>query len=223
MSDKLHIVAFKATIVAMNATSSRADASSLLFPASYRRQVLSLLLLHPDRKLHVREIARVTHTMPGTLNKELTRLHGAGLLNRERVGNQVQYSANRSHQIYPELAAILRKTVGLADVLIEALAPLARDVKLAFIFGSIARGTETARSDVDLLIVGGSDFGSVVEALHPTQQPLGREINPKVFSAREWKAKLRSKDSFVRDILAQPKIFLIGNGDELAELGRRKP
>ncbi len=201
----------------------RADASSLLFPASYRRQVLSLLLLHPERKLHVREIARLTRTAPGTLNKELTRLHEAGLLNRERVGNQVQYSANRSHQIYPELAAILRKTVGLANVLIEALAPLARDVKVAFVFGSIARGNETAGSDVDLLIVGGLDFGSVVEALHPTQQQLGREINPKVFSVREWRAKLRSKDSFVREILAQPKIFLIGDDDELTELGRRKP
>ena len=201
----------------------RADASSLLFPASYRRQVLSLLLLHPERKLHVREIARLTRTAPGTLNKELTRLHEAGLLNRERVGNQVQYSANRSHQIYPELATILRKTVGLADVLIEALAPLARDVKVAFVFGSIARGNETAGSDVDLLIVGGLDFGSVVEALHPTQQQLGREINPKVFSVREWRAKLRSKDSFVREILAQPKIFLIGDDDELTELGRRKP
>ena len=206
----------------MKATSPRGDTSALLFPASYRRQVLSLLLLHPERKLHVREIARLTRTTAGTLNKELTRLHEAGLLNRERVGNQLQYSANRSHQIYPELAGILRKTVGLADVLVEALAPLARDVKVAFVFGSIARGTETAGSDADLLLIGTLDFGSVVDALHPAQQQLGREINPKVFSVREWKAKLRSKDSFVREIMAQPKIFLIGSEDELAELGRPK-
>lgn len=206
----------------MKATAHRSDASSLLFPASYRRQVLSLLLLHPERRLHVREIARLTGTAAGTLNKELTRLHEVGLLNRERVGNQVQYSANRSHQIYPELAGILRKTVGLADVLIEALTPLANEVKVAFVFGSIARGTETTGSDIDLLIIGGWDFGSVVDGLHPAQEQLGREINPKVFSAREWKAKLRSRDPFVREVLAQPKIFLIGTEDELAELGRRK-
>jgi len=207
----------------MKATLCRASASSLLFPAGYRRQVLSLLLLHPERRLHVREIARLTRTTAGTLNKELMRLHEAGLLNRERVGNQVQYSANRSHQIYPELVGILRKTVGLADVLIEALTPLAHAAKVAFVFGSMARGAETTGSDVDLLIIGEADFGSVVDALHPAQQQLGREINPKVFSVREWKSKLRSKESFVSEIMAQPKIFLIGSDNELAELGRRKP
>ena len=87
----------------------------------------------------------------------------------------------------------------------------------------MARGAETTGSDVDLLIIGEADFGSVVDALHPAQQRLGREINPKVYSVREWRAKLRSKDSFVSEIIAQPKIFLIGSDDELAELGRRKP
>jgi len=207
----------------MKATSQRVTASSLLFPAGYRRQVLSLLLLHPERSLHVREIARLTRTTAGTLNKELVRLHEAGLLNRERVGNQVQYSANRSHQIYPELAGILRKTVGLADVLIQALTPLAREIKVAFVFGSMARGSENTGSDVDLLIIGEVDFGSVVDTLHPVQQQLSREINPKVFSVSEWKTKLRSKDSFVNEIVIHPKIFLIGSDDELAELGRRKP
>jgi predicted nucleotidyltransferase len=193
-----------------------------LFPAAYRRQVLSLLLLHPERSLHVREIARLTRTTAGTLNKELTRLHEAGLLDRERVGNQVQYSANRSHPIYSELAAILRKTVGLADVLIEALTPFAHDIDVAFVFGSIARGTENTGSDVDLLVIGDAEFGSVVDALHPAQQQLGREINPKVFPRSEWNGKLRSKDSFVSEIIRQPKIFLIGTEDELAKPGRRK-
>lgn len=207
----------------MVATVTLSNASTLLFPANYRRQVLSLLLLHPDRSLHVREIARLTRTTAGTLNKELTRLHEAGLLNRKRVGNQVQYSANRSHQIYPELASILRKTVGLADVLIEALAPLATEIEVAFVFGSMARGTESTGSDVDLMVIGSVDFGSLVDALHTTQQQLGREINPKVFSVLEWKSKRASRNSFVSEIMAQPKIFLIGGEHELAELGRRKP
>lgn len=216
----LSIVAFYATIVAVKATGS--DAALLLFPASYRRQVLALLLLHPGRRLHVREIARLTGTAAGTLNKELGRLHAAGLLDRDRVGNQLQYSANRSHPIYSELASILRKTVGLADVVIQALAPLAPNINVAFVFGSIARGAETAGSDVDLLIVGSVDFGSVIDALHPAQQQLGREVNAKVFSAREWRAKHKANDAFVTEILARPKIFLIGSEHELAKLGRRE-
>jgi len=202
---------------------TKADAASLLFPALYRRQVLALLLLHPERKLHVREISRLTGTTAGTMNKELVRLHEAGLLDRERVGNQVRYSANRSHQIYPELSGILRKTVGVADVLIEALAPLADSIDLSFIYGSVAKGTETAGSDVDLLVVGSADFGPVVDLLHGIEKKLGREVNPKVFSRREWKAKVEARDAFVAEILKAPKIMLIGEVDEPRKPGRRKP
>lgn len=201
---------------------TKADAASLLFPASYRRQVLSLLLLNPDRKLHVREIARLTGTTAGTLNKELGRLHEAGLLDREQVGNQLRYWANRSHQIYPELAGILRKTVGLANVLLEALGPLAKKIKVAFVFGSMARGSESIGSDVDVLIIGSLSFGAVVDTFFPVQQQLGREINPKIFSVTEWKTKLAKKDAFITQVLADPKIFLIGDDRELAELARRK-
>lgn len=189
---------------------TRVDAASLLFPASYRREVLALLLLHPERKLHVREIARLTGTTAGTLNRELARLHQAGLLACERVGNQLRYSANCAHQIYPELAGILRKTVGLADVLIEALAPCADDIAVAFIFGSVARGAETVGSDIDVLIIGEVDFGAIVEALYPAQQRLGRDVNPKIFAKRQWNAKLKAKDPFVTEVLSGPKIFLIG-------------
>lgn len=202
---------------------TKADAASLLFPAAYRRQVLALLLLHPERKLHVREISRLTGTTAGTMNKELSRLHEAGLLERERVGNQLRYSANRSHQIYAELAGILRKTVGLADVLIEALAPLADSIELSFIYGSVARGTETTGSDVDLLVVGSADFGSVIDALHGVEKKLGREVNAKVFSRREWNAKMKAGDAFVREILKGPKIVLVGDVDEPRKPGRRKP
>lgn len=201
---------------------TKADAASLLFPAAYRRQVLALLLLHPERKLHVREISRLTGTTAGTMNKELARLHEAGLLERERVGNQLRYSANRSHQIYPELTGILRKTVGLADVLIEALAPLADTIEISFIYGSVARGTETAGSDVDLLIVGSVDFGSVIESLHGVERKLGREVNAKVFSRREWNAKVRVGDAFAAEILKGPKIKLVGDVDEPRKPGRRK-
>lgn len=197
--------------------------ATLLFPASYRRRVLTLLLLHPERALHVREIARLTGTTAGTLNKELTKLHAAGLLDRERVGNQVRYTANRASPIYTELVGILRKTIGLADVLADALAPSAPVISVAFVFGSMARATETAGSDVDVMLIGSLGFGDAVKLLYPAQAVLGREINPSVYGADEWRARLKAKDPFIRDVLAKPKIFLIGNDDELEKLGRRQP
>ncbi len=197
--------------------------AALLFPASYRRRVLTLLLLHPERALHVREIARLTGTTAGTLNKELTKLHAAGLLERERVGNQVRYTANRASPIYAELSGILRKTIGLADVLADALAPMAPAISVAFVFGSMARATETAGSDVDVMLLGSLTFGEAVKLLYPAQATLGREINSSVYSADEWRARLKTKDQFIREVLAQPKIFLIGNDDELEKLGRRQP
>ena len=205
----------------MEATTHRA--ADLLFPASYRRRVLSLLLLHPDRTLHVREIARLTGTTAGTLNKELTRLHGAGLLERERVGNQVRYAANRASPVFTELAGILRKTVGLADVLADALAPAADSISSAFVFGSIARASESEGSDVDVMLIGTLGFAAAVQLLYAAQATLGREVNPKVYSLSEWRAALKAKDPFVTEVLAQPKIFLIGNDDELEKLGRRQP
>lgn len=197
--------------------------ATLLFQASYRRRVLTLLLLHPERALHVREIARLTGTTAGTLNKELTKLHAAGLLDRERVGNQVRYTANRVSPIYTELSAILRKTIGLADVLAEALAPSASAISVAFVFGSMARATETARSDVDVMLIASLGFGDAVKLLYPAQAVLGREVNPVVFSVDEWRARLKAKDPFAREALVQPKIFLIGTDDELEKLGRRQP
>jgi predicted nucleotidyltransferase len=196
--------------------------SAILFPG-YRRRVLGLLLLHPEESLHGREIARRTGLPAGTLTRELRRLASVGLLTQEKRGNQTLYQANRASPIFTELAGILRKTSGLSDVVGEALASLSDGIRVAFIFGSFARGTETAGSDVDMLIIGSVDFGAVVDALYSAQQQLAREINPKVFSAREWRNKLKDKDPFVVDVLAKPKIFLVGGANELAELSRRKP
>lgn len=199
----------------------RQSLSAVLFPG-YRRRVLGLLLLHPEESLHGREIARRTGLPAGTLTRELKRLASVGLLTQEKRGNQTLYQANRASPIFPELAGILRKTSGLADVVADALDSLSDGIDVAFIFGSVARGAETAGSDVDMLIIGAVDFGAVVDVLYPAQQQLAREINPKVYSVREWRNKLREKDPFVTDVLAKPKIFLAGGDDELAELGRRK-
>jgi DNA-binding transcriptional ArsR family regulator len=196
--------------------------SSVLFPG-YRRQVLGLLLLKPDESLHGREIARRTGLPPGTLTRELKLLADVGLLTQEKRGNQMLYRANRSSPIFAELSGILRKTSGLADIVSQALTSLTGEIDVAFIFGSVARGAESAGSDVDLLMVGSVDFGAVVEALYPAQQQLGREINPKVFSVPEWKSRVQQKASFTMDVLRKPKIFLIGGEHELAELARHQP
>lgn len=195
--------------------------SAVLFPG-YRRRVLGMLLLHPEESLHGREIARRTGLPAGTLTRELKRLADVGLLNRERRGNQLVYSANRQSPIFEELAGILRKTSGLGDVVAEALEPVTGGIEVAFIFGSVARGAETEGSDIDVMIIGPVDFGSVVDALHPAQQQLARDINPKVFSTREWKAKVRERNPFVADVLSKKKIFLVGDEHGLAEFGRHK-
>lgn len=194
------------------------SAISLLFPA-YRRRVLGLLLLHPGEALHGREIARRTGLPSGTITRELVRLAEAGLLSRVPRGNQVLYGANRASPIFEELASILRKTSGLADVLAEALSTVRGAVAVAFVYGSMARGEEVAGSDVDLMVVGGAGFRSVVTSLHAAQAILGREINAKVFRTGEWRERVAAGDPFVADVLARPKIFVVGTANELAELG----
>ena len=189
--------------------------SDLLFPAHNRRKALALLLLHPERTLHVREIARLAGAPAGTMLKELKQLHTVGLLSRKRVGNQVQFAANRSHPVFGEVVALLRKTVGLADVLREALAPLASRIQAAFVFGSMARGSEHEGGGVDVLVVGDVDFAGLLDALQGAQTTLQREVNPKLFSAREWAERVRGGSSFVSDLLDKPKIFLIGGEDDL--------
>ncbi|TWO71182.1 nucleotidyltransferase domain-containing protein [Caenimonas sedimenti] len=196
--------------------------ATILFP-EYRRRVLGLLLLRPEEALHGREISRRTGLPAGTITRELTKLAEVGLLNRDTRGNQRVYSANTASPVFKELASILRKTSGMADVLAQALEPLAASLQVAFVFGSMARGQETAGSDIDMMIVGDTGFRRIVEALHPTEAVLGREINAKILSPLEFADKANQKDAFLADVLAKPKIFLIGGEDDLEELAGHQP
>ncbi len=188
----------------------------LLF-GSYRQRALSVLLLHPDSSYHVRDLARRTKTSAGSLHRELARLAEAGLLLREKQGNQVRYQANRHCPIYPELASLFRKTAGLADVLGQALQPLADRILLALVFGSVARGEETANSDIDLLIVGDVSFGEVVKILHPLQEQLGREISPVIHTPAEFAQTRQQENSFMQRILQQPTISVLGVHHDLGQ------
>jgi len=190
----------------------RLDPAQLLFGSDHRR-LLGLLLMRPDESFHVREVARLTGADAGNTHRALRRLEQAGLLTAERTGNQVRYQANRQSPIYPELQGIVRKTVGLADVLREALAPLASRIQRAFVFGSIARGEQGPRSDVDLMVIGDVSFDAVVGAIYPLHERLGREVNSVVLAPREFKLRMKDK-GFVARVMGGPRIPLIGDDDE---------
>lgn len=189
--------------------------SELLFPNQYRRKVLALLMLNPQRWLHLRELARLTGASPGTLKKELDALTSVGLLKHQKVGNQTQFSANSEHPVFPELSALVRKTTGLRDVLALALAPLASQIEVAFVFGSMAKATEGPQSDVDLLLIGNATFGQVANAVYDAQLVLARDINPKLMSRVEWSEKKNAQNVFVQELMDKPKIFIVGSEHEL--------
>lgn len=196
-----------------------ASPTEALFSA-YHRRILALLLMHPDQSYHVREISRLTDVPAGSLHRELKLFSESGILLREPAGNQVRYRANRECPIFPELAGILRKTVGLADVLREALASLATKVDVAFIFGSVAQGKERVTSDVDVFVVGKASFASVVQAFARTHERLGREVNPVVMPKDLFRKKLKEGDHFVARVIKEPKLFLIGTANDLGKLAK---
>jgi len=181
----------------------------VLFGA-YRRQILALLLLRPDESFYVREISRLAGVPAGSLHRELKLLSDAGLLQRSTAGNQVRYQVDRTCPIHEELAGIFRKTAGLADVLREALTPIAGRIRVAFIFGSVAQGKERATSDVDVLVVGSASFAAVVAALTRASKRLRREVNPVVMTQAAFEAKLAGRDRFVARVTREPKILLLG-------------
>ena len=190
--------------------------ASLLF-GTYRRDALALLLLHPEDALHVREIGRITGKAPGTILRELNRLADAGVIIRRPVGNQVQFQANAACPIYEDLRNILKKTAALADVLREALEPLADRIQAAFVYGSVARGDERSGSDLDVMILGEAKFAEVVHALAAARETLRREINPNLYPIREFRAKVAAGDPFLKRVLADKKIFLIGDAHDLGK------
>ncbi|HCB3599896.1 TPA: nucleotidyltransferase domain-containing protein [Serratia marcescens] len=191
----------------------------LLF-SEYRRKVLSLLFIEAGQAFHVREIARRTATQAGTLHKELSRLAEGGILLRQRQGNQICYQANADCLIFPELAAIFRKTCGPAARLRQVLTGFGEDIERAFIFGSVASGKATAASDIDVLIVGKLSFADVIQAVYPLQATLGREINPKLYSPEEWRAALAENSAFIQDIMQNPQLWIAGDKDDAGQSGR---
>jgi len=189
-------------------------AGDALFTKTQQR-VLGLLFSRPDRSFYTNEIMRLASVGRGTVSRELSRLADAGLLRVTREGNQLHYQANPQSTIYHELSAIVKKTFAVGDVIRDAMLPLEDRIASAFIYGSLASGQEGAYSDIDVMIVGDPSFTEVVNALYPAQEVLGREINPKLYHVDEWVHRRNEGDAFIKDVLAKPRIDLMGDANGL--------
>lgn len=187
-----------------------------------QRRVLGLLFGNPDRSYYANEIVRFAGAGTGTVQRELGRLAAARFVSVSKIGNQKHYQANRGAPIFAELRGIVLKTFGVADHLRSALAPLASQINAAFVYGSVAAGTDTANSDIDVMVVGSASFEEVVAALHASQKELRREINPTVFSMTEFKKKAAEKGSFVARVLREPKLFLQGTEHDVRKLAANR-
>jgi predicted nucleotidyltransferase len=204
----------KGTIIP-NMGIKRKGLSDALFTGTQRR-VLGLLFGSPDRSYYVNEILRFAGVGIGAVQRELASLDAAGLVNVTRIGNQKHYQANRQSPIFEELRGIVIKTFGVADVLRPALAPLAGRVHAAFIYGSVAKGTDTASIDIDVMVVGdGISYPDIIGTFEKSEKMLGRAINPTLYNREELQRKLAAGNAFLNRVLKQPRIFLIGSDDEL--------
>lgn len=194
-------------------TGSLADA---LFSNTQQR-VLGLLFGQPDRSFYARELIKLAAGGTGAVQRELARLERSGLIKANRVGTQKHYRANPDSPLFEELCGIARKTVGLADPLREALAPFAPAIRAAFVYGSVAKRSDTATSDIDLMIVSDTlTYSDTFLALSTASAKLGREISPTIYKPTELQARLREGNSFAVRVLEQPKLWVIGDEHALA-------
>lgn len=174
----------------------------------------------PERSYHLSELRRLTELGSASLQRELNRLVDSGLILSERVGNLRRFQANPDSPVYAELVALTRKTLGAAPLLREALQPIAARLDSAFIYGSVAKQTDTAQSDIDLMLVGEDlSLNEVLTLLLPLEAALGRKINPACYTRSEYSKRLAEPDSFVNRVLAQPTLPLIGNDLDPARAG----
>ena len=185
-----------------------------------RQAVLALMFANPDRRFYQRQVIESLRMGSGSVQRELERLVRAGVLTRTVEGRQRYFRANRECPIFDELRGIVRKTLGVARALEDAMSPLSKRIEVAFVFGSWASGTENADSDVDLMVIGDVSFSEVVNTVGSLQEELRREINPSVYPAKEFCRKLSEGHQFLTRVTQGPKVFLIGDADQLKRLGQ---
>jgi predicted nucleotidyltransferase len=189
--------------------------AALFTPVQAR--VLGLLFGQPERRYQSAELIRLAQGGTGAVHRQLARLADAGLVTVTRSGNQKHYQARRDSPVFHELHGLVIKTVGLVEPVRQALWDLRRDIRAAFIYGSVAKGTDRATSDIDLMVISDAlDYTALYAALAQAEAALGRRINPTVVTRRDWKRKRAAADSFVKRISAARRVFVFGSDDELS-------
>jgi len=189
-----------------------------LFGSKLRAKILAWLFLHIGERYFVRQLKGLLKEDVANISRELSRLADMGILTCQTEGRQKYYQANKDCPVFVELRGLILKTAGLVDVLRWTLKPLSKKIKVAFVYGSFASNSVKAGSDVDLMVIGSCSFGEVVDAVGKTQDKLGREVNPSVYPADEFKKKVAAEHHFLKTVLAGSKIFLIGDEHELEGL-----
>jgi predicted nucleotidyltransferase len=179
--------------------------------------VLALLFGQPDRSFYATELITLAAAGSGAVQRELAKLEQSGLVTSRRIGNQKHYQANRGSPLFIELSGIVRKTVAVAEPLREALHSLASDISAAFVYGSIAKRRDTAQSDIDLMIVSDKlTYADIFAALEPFALAVNRKVNPTIYTRLELSKRIRAGNAFVRRVLEQPKVWVIGTEHDLA-------
>ena len=187
-----------------------------LFSTTQQR-VLGLLFGQPERSFYATELIGRTGGGSGAVQRELARLEASGLVTVRQLGSQKHYQANPESPVYQELVGIASKTVGLAGPLREALASLAPSIVAAFVYGSVAKRRDTTRSDIDLMVVSDKlTYGDVFGALEEVGSRLGRTVNPTIYSRKELAKRVKEDNAFVKRVLQQPKVWVIGSKRDLA-------
>lgn len=188
-----------------------------LFSSKLRVDLLSLFFGRPDEEFYVREIEKILQEDVGNISRELKNLEGIGLLVSRKKGNLKYYLLDRKFPLYDELRSIILKTRGAVGVLQGSLSEM-EGVDFAFIYGSFASGQETAKSDIDLMVIGKVALEHIIKHLKEPEEILGREINPSLYERREIQKRLRDKEPFISRVMREPKIMLIGDEDGLRKL-----
>ncbi len=186
-----------------------------------KQRILAATVLQSERSWYLVELAAHLKLQPSSIQRELRLLADAGILTRRENGNRVYFQADRNCPIFPELERMLLKTVGLVDVLRQALAPFADRVKIAFIYGSIAASEERSGSDVDLMVIGTIGFSDIALALRDVRSQLGRSVNPAVYTLEEFRTKVKEGHHFLHAVLGEEMVFVHGSKDDLAKLADR--
>ena len=188
-----------------------------ILSSKVRAEIFRLLFGLSEKELHVREIERQTGFSIATVRQELQKLVRMQLLTTRKDGNRLYYRANVHHPIYPDIRNVVIKTVGLAETLKRVLDK--NSIKVAFVFGSMAQNREGARSDVDLMVIGKVGLRTLTSWLSGITEEIGRDINPHILSIKEFKKRKQTRDHFLSTVLNSPKLFIIGNEDELTAMG----